>query len=302
MNQPIQAPTLPPGAAALAEAPAAPAASALPELSRFREAVERRFRAESPDTFWSLEEAFRQLVVDGTFAAVFNRELRRLLDDPCYMGNWRANQIVLNRGRGHVLSIWLFDQPRRYIHSTPYYGMFAPLGAESLYYDVYRLPENYRNAQFDPEVRLEPAGSGFTAPGGVLLLDSDRYVYDFKVERPLAVAKFSSAAYQTLEWLFERDTLRAWQANDSELVSTQLRVAAYILGRLADASSLEALDSLSDHRNHSVRWAAVQTIARLDREAALQRLRQALDDPHPHLRRAAAGSLRRLQTNTRTTG
>src|SRR5581483_6717828 len=198
MNQPIQAPTLPPGAAALAEAPAAPAASALPELSRFREAVERRFRAESPDTFWSLEEAFRQLVVDGTFAAVFNRELRRLLDDPCYMGNWRANQIVLNRGRGHVLSIWLFDQPRRYIHSTPYYGMFAPLGAESLYYDVYRLPENYRNAQFDPEVRLEPAGSGFTAPGGVLLLDSDRYVYDFKVERPLAVAKFSSAAYQTL--------------------------------------------------------------------------------------------------------
>ncbi len=297
MNQSIQAPTMPPGAAALAEAPAT-GATAITELDHFRDAVEQCFRAESPDTFWRLEDAFRQLLTDGTLAAVFNRELRRLLDDPCYMGNWRANQIMLNRGRGHVLSIWLFDQPRRYIHSTPYYGMFAPLGTESLHYDVYRLPQNYRNAQFDPEVRLEPAGSGFTAPGGVLLLQSDQYVYDFKVERPLAVAKFSTAAYHTLEWLFERETLRAWQANDSELVSTQLRVAAYILGRLADASSLEALQSLSDHRNHSVRWAAVQTIGRLDREAALQRLRQALDDPHPHLRRAAAGSLRRLHNIT----
>jgi hypothetical protein len=283
MNQTIQAPTVPPVAAA-------------PELKRFLDEVERRFRLESAESFWTLEEAFRQLVLDGALATVFNRELRRLLDDPAYTGNWRANQMMLNRGRGHALSIWLFDRPRRYIHSIPYYGMLAPLGAESLHYDVYRLPANYRNAQFDPDLRLEPAGSGFTAPGGVLLLQSDQYVYDFKVQRPLTVAKFTTSAHHTLEWLFEREPLRAFQANDSELVSTQLRMAAYILGRLADDSSLEALESLGDHRNHSVRWAAVQTIGRLDRGAALERLRRALDDPHPHLRRAAAGSLRRLQT------
>jgi hypothetical protein len=293
MNQPIPIPS---GAAALATAPAAAAPAAIPELSRFLEEVERRFRPEAPESFWALEEAFRDLVLGGALPAVFNRELQRLLDNPCYMGNWHPHQMTLDRGRGHVLSIWMFDQPRRYIHSTPYYGMFAPLGAESLHYDVYRLPENYRNAQFDPQARLEPAGSGFTAPGGVLLLQSDQYVYDFKVERPLAVAKFTSAAYHSLEWLFERDSLRAWQANDSELVSTQLRVSAYILGRLADASSVEVLQTLGNHRNHSVRWAAVQNIGRLDRQAALQSLRQALDDPHPHLRRAAAGTLRRLQT------
>lgn len=295
MNQPLPATAM----AAIAASPAAPA-PAEPDLASFLAEVERRFRPEAPDTFWQLQDAFRALVLGGGLAALFNRELRRLLDNPNYMGHWRPNQMMLNRGYGHALSIWLFDQPRRYIHSTPFYGMFAPLGAESLHYDVYRLPQGYRNAQFDPEIRLEPAGSGFTAPGGVLLLQSDQYVYDFKVERPLAVAKFTSASYQTLEWLFERDSLRAWQANDSELVSTQLRVAAYILGRLGAGSSIEALQALGSHRNHSVRWAAVQNLGRLDREAALERLRQTLDDPHPHLRRAAAGTLRQLHPHTIT--
>ena len=283
-----------------AVAPAAASVPALDEaatdLAMFLEQVERRFRAETPESFWTLEEAFRCLVHSGGLGAVFNRELQRLLDNPSYMGNWRPNQMMLNRGRGHALSIWLFDQPRRYIHTTPFYGMYAPLGTESLHYDIYRLPPGYRNAQFDPSLRLEPAGSGMTAPGGILLLQSEQYVYDFHIERPLPVAKFTTASYQTLEWLFERDSLQAWQANDSELVSTQLRVSAYILGRLADASSLEALQALGSHGNHSVRWAALQNIGRLNRGAALEQLQQALSDPHPHVRRAAAGSLRRIQT------
>lgn len=281
---------------------ATPAASAAPEagLAAFLDEVEQRFRIEAPESFWSLEEAFRRLVESAAPGAIFNRELRRLLGDPAYMGDWRTNQLMLNRGRGHALSIWMFEQPRRYIHSTPFFGMYAPLGAESLHYDIYRLPPGYRNAQFDPQLRLEPAGSGFTAPGGILLLQSDQYVYDFRVERPVAVAKFTTASYHTLEWLFERDTLRAWQANDSELISTQLRVSAYILGRLADASSVEVLQSLGSHGHHAVRWAAVQNIGRLDCAAALEQLRRSLDDPHPHVRRAAAGSLRRIQARPET--
>jgi len=287
---------------AIAAAPARDLAAPETELAGFLEEVEQHFRADAPESFWSLEEAFRRLVQGEGLGAAFNRELHRLLHDPNYMGNWRPNQMMLHRGRGHALSIWLFEQPRRYIHSTPFYGMFAPLGAESLHYDIYRLPPGYRNAQFDASLRLEPAGSGMTAPGGILLLQSDQYVYDFKVERPLAVAKFTTASYQTLEWLFERDSLRAWQANDSELVSTQLRVSAYILGRLADASSLEALQSLRGHGHHAVRWAALQNIARLSRAAALDQLRRALDDPHPHVRRAAAGSLRRIEPKTAVPG
>ncbi len=267
-------------------------------LARFIEQVEKNFQTDAIESFWGLEEEFRRLIHSGSPGAVFNRELERLVDNPSYMGNWRPNQMMVHRGRGFALSIWLFDKPRQYIHSTPFYGMYAPLGKESLYYDIYKLPQGYRNALFDPTLKLEPAGSGITAPGGILLLQSDQYVYDFRIERPLPVMKFTSASHQTMEWLFSKDQLNAWQANDSELVSTQLRVSAYILGRLAHQSSLEALEQLTSHGHHAVRWAAVQNIGRLSRSVALVKLEQALDDPHPHVRRAAAKSLQQLKLKT----
>ena len=269
-----------------------------PNLAHFIEQVERNFLTDQLESFWSLEEDFRRLVQSGAAGALFNRELEQLLRNPSYMGNWRPNQMMVHRGRGFALSIWLFDKPRQYIHTTPFYGMYAPLGAESLHYDIYKLPEGYRNSVFDPALKLVPAGSGMTAPGGILLLQSDQYTYDFKVERPLPVLKFTSASFQTMEWLFSKDQLNAWQANDSELVSTQLRVSAYILGRLAHQSSLEALEQLTSHGHHAVRWAAVQNIGRLSRGVALAKLQQALDDPHPHVRRAAEKTLQQLKSKT----
>jgi hypothetical protein len=276
-------------------APGAGADAPDADLGHFVEQVEQTFKPDALESFWSLEEEFRRLVHSRCPTAFFNRELRRLAGNPSFMGNWRPNQMMLHRGPGYALSIGLFDKPRQYIHSSPFYGMYAPLGQESLYYDIYKLPQTYRNGVFDPSVRLEPAGSGITAPGGILLLQTDQYVYDFRIERPLPVLKFITAPYQTMEWLFSKEQLHAWQANDSELVSTQLRVSAYILGRLAHASSLEALEQLSTHGHHAVRWAAVQNIGRLSRSVALTKLEQALDDPHPHVRRAAAKTLRQLK-------
>ena len=263
-------------------------------LARFIEQVGQQFQADAIESFWRLQGAFRELLDSGAMRGLLNRELRTLLDNANHMGDWRPNQLMLHRGRGHALSIWLFEQPRRYIHSLPFHGMYAPLGGHSLHYDLYRLPPGYRNAQFDPTLRLEPAGSGITAPGGILLLRSDEYLYDFKIEQPQPVAKFTTAPYQTLEWLFERDGLRACQANDSELISTQLRVSAYVLGRLGNPASSEALRSLAGHDHHAVRWAALQNLARIDPAAAAE----GLHDPHPHVRRAAAGSLRRLETTS----
>ena len=276
-------------------APLASAASRDPFLARFTEQVDLNIGNNPPDSFWNLEEEFRRLLHSGFVAGFVNRELQRLVATPSHMGDWRPNQAMLHRGRGYALALWLFEKPRQYIHSTPFYGMYAPLGRESLYYDIYKLPRGYRNDVFDPSIRLEPAGSGITAPGGILLLQSDQYVYDFRIEKPLPVLKFTTAAFQTMEWLFTKESLHAWQANDSELISTQLRVAAYVLGRLAHQSSLEPLELLATHPHHAARWAAIQNLGRLSRTSAQEKLHKALDDPHPHVRNAAARTLRQLK-------
>lgn len=266
------------------------------QLAFFVEQVERRFRPEHLESFWTLEEDFRQLA-DGDFAAHWiNAELARVCEDPTYMGEWRPNQITIAYGRGWLLSIRLIEESRSYIQSDPSLGMCMPVGSESLRYDIYRLPGEYHNTVFDPALRLEPASSGITAPGGVLLLQSEQFVYDFHASRPVTILSFATSPFQTLQWLFNRSTLHAWQANDSELSCTQLRVAAYVLGRLAHQSSLEPLSDLASHPHHAVRWAAIQNIGRLSRRAVLPLLQHAVNDTHPHVRRAAAKTLQQLST------
>ncbi|MBX6420278.1 MAG: HEAT repeat domain-containing protein [Nevskia sp.] len=266
-----------------------------PELSHFVARVEQSFDREDPQSFWTLQDDFIALLRSGFPAAALNNELAQLAQNPAYQGDWQTNQLVLHRARGWALALWLYERPRRYLHSTPYYGMLAPLGDDCLHYEVYELPADHRNEVFDPAQRLSPAGAGLVGPGGVLLLHSDRQVYDFRSARPCVTLKFTTAAVQPMEWLFARDTLYAVQANDSTLDSTQLRVAAYTLGRLAHPSSREPLEYLSRHAHHAVRWAAVRNLAQIDREAALAGLERMSVDPHPHLRRAAAETLRRAR-------
>ncbi|MDB5987626.1 MAG: repeat protein [Nevskia sp.] len=281
-------------------APAAPLPMRLnggfshPQMSRFIAEVERRYRRDDIDSFWELEDEFRQLVQSDAVLQFLRQELAQMVETPARIGQWRPNQLIIHRGRGFALSVWMVEQERRYIHSTSFLGMCAPIGADCLDYAIYKLPPDYRNSMFDPAVKLEPAGTGLTAPGGVLLLQSKQYAYDFQGTRPQPVLKFATASFEPMEWLFSKDSLQAWQANDSELVWTQLRVAAYVLGRLADESSRAPLEQLSSHPNHAVRWAVIQSLGRLSRSAVMPKLETAINDPHPHIRRAAARTLQQL--------
>ncbi|MDB5977324.1 MAG: repeat protein [Nevskia sp.] len=263
-----------------------------PALLEFLSQVDTRFKMNDLGSFWGMEDAFRALVESGFATRFINHELAQMVAQPSYLGNWRPSQIVIHRGSGFALSIWFLEHSRKYIHTTSFLGMYSPVGKASLYYDVYRLPANYKNSVFDPAVQLIPDGVGITGQGGILLLQSEDHVYNFHAERPLPVLSFVTASFQTMEWLFNKDNLYAWNANDAERSCTQLRVASYVLGRLSYPSSLEALETLVDHGHHSVRWAAMENMGRISRRAALECITRATTDPHPHVRRAAAATLR----------
>lgn len=265
------------------------------KIQEFVELVDRGFDRDHPESFWELEAAFQGLVCDACVAQLMNAELERLLANPSYMGEWRPNQLVVHRGRAFALSVWLFEASRQYVHSTPFFAMYAPVGSQTLNFTRYELPADYRNEVFNPANQIHSPSQGKVVPGQVLKLQSDRYVYDFQIETPVVVVKLTTSAFHSMEWLFNKETGYAWQANDSEITATQLRVAAYILGKLANPLSVEPLKQLATHPHHAVRWAAVQGLGRINRSAAVEKLQQSLTDPHPHIRRAAARTLAQLK-------
>jgi hypothetical protein len=260
-------------------------------LQQFVAEIDRNFDRQQIESIWDCRGEFSKLLHFNVATKALNDELLRLKADAAYVGDWRPNHLILHRGEGFILSVAYFERPHRYIHSSPFYGFYAPLHGETLVYEKFLLPEQYRNEVFDPSIRITSAGTHTVSANEVLELRTDRTIYDIKVPRPQLVLKLTTAAYHTLEWLFTRDTLSAWQANDADLRSTQLRVSAYLLGRLGDESSVDSLRWLAGHPNHSVRWAAIQALGRLSRSEGLVQLERAATDTHPHIRRAAQKAL-----------
>jgi len=269
-------------------------------IAEFVAGVGQLYNPRRPETFWACEDLFRNLLASRSqIQTHLNEEIRRLIADPHHLGDWLPNEWVLYRTGGIVVSISLLESHRRFIHVLPFYALHGSLSAASLSYELYRLPKGFESAVFDPSVQLEHVGMRSAAGGEPIRIESDSYAYDFKPDQPIPVLRFVTNAVRPLEWLFSKETLRAWQANDAYLRFTQLRVAADVLGKLAHHTSLGPLKSLCDHPHHAVRWSAIQNLARVNRSEAIQRLERAANDPHPHVRSAALKTLERLQRKLR---
>ena len=262
-------------------------------LAHFAQEIQSRYTREKPETFWACEQPLQRLLAGGAIQQWLNDQLRALLQDPQHLGDWSAREVTLHRGEGWTISVALFDASQRFIHALSFQAFYAPLNT-GITADRYGLPTAFRNDVFDPSCRLEPAGTTSAIRGQLLRLETDRYAYDFHIPQPLAVLRFTSSALRPLEWLFSRSSLLAWQANDAELSSTQLRVAAYVLGKIAHHTSVPPLKRLASHPHHAVRWAAIQNLGRLSRSEALTKIREAVNDAHPHVRRAAQKTLDQL--------
>lgn len=262
-------------------------------LVDFAEEVRATYSLTKPETFWNCGPAVRRLLASGAISMWFNEQLAALNSDPQYLGDWSAKEVVLQRGTGWAVSVALFDTPRRYIHALPFYAFYVPLTG-AIVAARYKLPAAFRNDVFDPGLRLESADLINIAAGDVLELRTDQSAYDFHIAQPTPVFRFATTPIRPLEWLFSKSALQAWQANDAAVTFTQLRVAAYVLGKIAHHSSIAPLQQLTRHPHHAVRWAAIQNLGRLSRSEALQKIREAVDDPHPHVRRAAQKTLDQL--------
>jgi hypothetical protein len=263
----------------------------------FVQEIQSQYSTVEERTFWACEPFLQRFLAENVAEKWVKEQLGRLSDSNGDLAAWQPKETRVHKGEAWTLSLTVLDSPLRFIHAVPYLAFYAALRGE-LVVDRYKLPAGFRNDVFDPNVRVEFMDRVSVPQRQLLRLDSTQYAYDFQISEPLPVLLFTSRCLQPLEWLFSKTTLHAWQANDADLQFTQLRVATNVLGKIAHQTSLDPLLKLSHHSHHAVRWAAIQNMGRINRTAALSRVRAALDDPHPHVRRAAQKTVEQLTART----
>lgn len=272
-------------------------ASGAGALARFQALVDDRFDPALPQTLMELTDGFTVLVRSGALQRVVAAQLEMMVSSPEQMGNWSPNLLRIIDTPALRLLVQRTTEPQRFIHSTTRRQMLAPLDGRALQFDVYELPAGVRLDVFDPSVKLTRTGTGTTEAGEILPIEPGRAVVDFKSVG--TVARLETPATEPIDWLFSRETGQAVQGSDAGIITSQLRMAANLLGRLARPTSVVALENLCVHAHHSVRWSAVRNLAMLDGGAARRQLEMMVDDPHPHVRNAARATMER---QTRASG
>lgn len=69
-----------------------------------------------------------------------------------------------------------------------------------------------------------------------------------------------------------------------------------MVSALETTNATELLTLLCNHRNHTIRWKAIQLLARHDRQATITELQRAVNDSHQEIRFAASATLAAMAT------
>lgn len=178
--------------------------------------------------------------------------------------------------------------------------VIANIGPKALAGTGYRLAAPANFDRFDPDARLDFSGDWHLAPGEALIVEGGAQIVSIADAAAARFLSLSLAPRWSLDWLFDRETMRpiaqsVAHVDDSQLV-TCLEAAAW----LRDTGTESAVTALTDHPAHFVRWKAVQALGTLNPSAALPLIAAAAErDPHPSVRKAARATLAQIPPRSR---
>lgn len=203
-----------------------------------------------------------------------------------------AFSVLLATGPRWQLKVTLQSTVTRFLYTHPFALLISPV-LDDLVVEEYAV---HTDAGVDIGVGapLRHVAQNRLAAGSVLDCSTPGHLYDLRTDKPTLVAKLVGLTREPIQWMAERDSRHIVQAISASPIHSELEIMARTLGALREGGE-DSLRSLAAHESHFVRWAAIQAMGRVAPGTALELLKAATDDPHPHIKRSASAFLSRAQ-------
>lgn len=176
-------------------------------------------------------------------------------------------------------------------------GVLVNAGHGTVRVTAYRQPSLEPRDVLDPAKTLVCDGLRSYRRGELTPIIAGETVLDLvDVDAPtVLLAAFGRPRYD-VSWGYDARTLQPVKLYHSTLRDTRLRYALEVAHNFADwwegdGRLADALELLTRHRSHAVRWSALRALDALDERRGAAALARAVDDPHPHLASAARKAL-----------
>lgn len=149
--------------------------------------------------------------------------------------------------------------------------------------------------------------SVFSPSAKIMLVEELTYdgsVYCEQVSPPMVYEYVSDESFVMIRLAYRPFADQCWHFNSASRVAafpsaglmdqSALVNIAKVLGAMGDAGALPHLIELGRHPSHFVRWASIQAAGQLDRDVAIDLLKIATTDSHPHIRAMSTKTLVKL--------
>jgi hypothetical protein len=271
----------------------------MPNFREYMRRIEAIFDPTRPETLLDGADTLTELVSTGALTAHFNETLHfdsGLLDENSFLSN---GTVFLYKGEYFALAMEMLSQNTKYLYYQPSHSITVVINDGEIDVRRFKLDPVPGAGGITKATVLREAEGRIIRRGEPWCRDGRTDVDDvvLPTPTPVPVVRLVSLSVGKLEWAFERDTLRPWNAMAVHHEGTYLASLINLLGTLRNGSSLVPLQEAADQAaEHYVRWAAVKSLGRIDRSAAIAALRGRLQDPHPEVRQAATRTLARYDT------
>lgn len=276
-----------------------PRLAAIPALGKFCAQAEELIREDDPETVWSAEPLFRELLASSFVEEFLLHELGMVAENPFYflMGSSEYGTPLFESPAYSLAIKYLSpkDLVSNPVISVTENTLIATWGGGSAEVETFALEQPFRNEVFDRSKRLIPLDTIQLRPGVVARLHSP-WAFRLRLQHPTVFIQLLSATAVSLRWIFSPETMEPVRAAAARLSSSRLQFTCHTLASLGSPTSIPALRKLTAHPEHYVRWAAIQSVCAISREDGIECLRQALKDDHPHVRNAAQKTLANVES------
>lgn len=250
--------------------------------------------------FLSLSPDFDSLLVnDGAWRSLMNNALDSVIDGKS-APEIQASRLILLAGAGQFtmttgpleIGVQTLSIPENssFLANAGCHLMVGFLSDKPVRTLHYRMPAGSSFDIFDPNIELEIINDFMLEPRTRFTVCGKTEVAEFKVTDESCALIAGSAWVTSQIWSFSQDDLRPRGASMTSLSSSILIAMLAEIARADFSDAADAVKALYGHPDHNVRWAAVRCLGALGSQAAHDLLHEAVNDPHPHIRRAAARS------------
>lgn len=238
---------------------------------------------------------FQEVVRNRLYQEPLHRLLKRVSDYHTVPGSMVSSQrCILRKSEYSLWSLSRLEKLKLNLEFAPVATLKAIVGNGTALSRFYKLDDSFVPDEFNANIKCELVQELSICSESMPIFANGTNTFielSQNSQIPAYVVSVICAPISSLVWEIERESMRPVCCRAMSGIDSGLETVIDFLAALKSPKSESLVARLTEHPRHFVRWKALKASWSINPTTGVYHLSKARNDPHPHIRAAAALAL-----------